>query len=247
MRFFYSEKTLPQPGNESNPVLTAVSKYMKSIDMGDYNPDFPDVNWNPRDESNCIQKLLNVSDHLEGVDIPNSPNSSVPHIAHLLASLTILKESYGVAPGEKLKTLRDMGILTLVKAGMPGPCMVYIDAFLNSESGCDNISKIGLLSGVISDLKDERRLGKYGALNYAVLFVALEQWFSLIDTLEPAKKALFADEQTSYMTLKAKASFVKVMANMTFIDQCIVNVWKKLDIHTDLDVPTASQMSKQAL
>lgn len=239
MRFFYQEK-LPSAGAKSNPLFTAVSTYMKSIDMGDYNPMLPAANWSSEDESICILQLLkNASQHFEEIDFPEDPAVSyelencVPQIAHLLASLTILKECFLVAPPERLEKLEKMGVLAQVKAGMPGPSMVYIDALLDPASMYDDISKITLLTGIIADLKDKG--DKFGALNYVLLSVALTKWNSLIDKLEPHDRALFSDDKRTNHTLQAKILLKSNSANMTFIDQCILTVWEKLELKVGLE------------
>lgn len=254
MRFFYQEK-LPSAGPKINPLFTAVSTYMKSIDMGDYNPKLPDTNWSSADESICIRQLLkNASKHFEEIDIPEDLavpkdpavreelGSCVPQVAHLLASLTILDEYFQVVPHEQLKKIKEMGILTQVKAGMPGPCMVYIDALLNPESGRDNISKITLLSEVIIDLNAKG--DKFSDLNSVVLSVAIDQWLSLINTLEPAKKDLFTDEERAYQAFKRDAfPVVRDGVSTTFIDQCVLKVWEKLDINVGLELRDKSSPS----
>lgn len=234
-KFFHSKplktgQQALQTQESENALSDAVHEYMHSISQGQYNPKLSEISWSPADEASYIQKLLNyVSENLETLDIPESLTSSVPCIANLLASLVILKEITDVSPKDRLKKLEKIGVMAQVTAGMPGPCLVYIRTLLGS-SEYDDISKVNLLGGVINNIKN--RMDTFGALSHVVLAIAIKEWFSIANSLSETSQSFLLTDRKKFTALKNTCSLEKSQKRMTFIDECIVQVWEKLDIDT---------------
>ncbi|STX38919.1 hypothetical protein [Legionella feeleii] len=238
-KFFHSkqlqarEETLRE---EEIALSNAVEEYMQSITQGDYAPELPEMDWDAKDEASYIERLLSpVSEYFNNLSVPPSFEAGIPAIAHLLASLTILKEIGGVSADDRLKKLEKMGVRTQVQAGMPGPCMIYIHALLGSPE-YDAISKIHLLGDVINSINDN--INTFGALGSTVLTVALNGWFDIFNGLNEQVKAVLSKDKQKYSTLQ-KMDFQE--EEMTFVDQCILQIWSALsiDVSTGLKVSPA--------
>ncbi|WP_019217538.1 hypothetical protein [Legionella tunisiensis] len=230
-KFFYSKSLQAREGTlrEKEIALSnAVYEYMQSITQGSYAPELPEISWDAEDELSCIKRLLNpVLESFKNLYLPSSIEAGVPAIAHLLASLTILKEMKEVNADDRLKKLEKMGVMTQVRAGMPGPCMIYIHALLASPN-YDAVSKINLLGDVVSYIKGNTNT--FGALGSIVLLFVLNEWFAIFNRLHDKLRAILSEDEENYSALQEKYSSSKIEEEKTFVDQCILQVWDALGI-----------------
>ncbi|MCC5015537.1 MULTISPECIES: hypothetical protein [unclassified Legionella] len=228
-KFFHSKQLQSREETLQEGEITlsnAVEEYMQSITQGDYAPELPEMDWDANDEASYIERLLSpVSEYFNHLSIPPSSDAGLPAIAHLLASLTILKEMSGVKADDRLKKLEKMGVMTQVQAGMPGPCMIYIHALLQSPK-YDIISKTNLLGDVISYLSGN--INTFGGLGSTVLVFALKEWFAMFGRLTDKLQNILSEDKSNHMTLQEVYSTEQ--EEKTFVDQCILQVWDILSI-----------------
>lgn len=230
--FFHSKELKARAGalREAEIALSnAVEEYMQSITQGDHALELPEIDWDAKDEASYIKRLLSpVSEYFNDLSPPPSLEVGILGIAHLLASLTILKEMSGVNTDDRLKKLERMGIMTQVQAGMPGPCMIYIHALLRS-SKYDAISKINLLGDVINSINDN--INTFGALGSTILTFALNEWFTIFNGLNAKVKTTLSKDKEKHRALQKMDSQKE---EMTFVDQCILQVWNALSIDVSI-------------
>jgi len=198
-----------------------------------YDPGVVDGGWTGNQISEYIEILLvNCSTYFGNWDVPEPIETSVPCIAHLVASLSCFEDIVKLSRDQHLDQLKKTGAFSLVHAGMPGPCLIYLQALL-AAPGYDAISKMMLLGNVIDSLTKKENL--YGILDAVVLPVLIENWFSLLCTLTSKQQDLFCGKATYYGELKEKSYDPLIKDDVTFIDQCIMNVWDNLHIDYDLN------------
>lgn len=236
-------KFFPQMEGENNSSLyNAVDQYLQFLATGDYEPEFEN-GWDDEEQAAFIKSILkNNLKHFGHMAVPNSIEINLPCIAHLFASLRILEETANLSGSEKFNKLKEIGALAQVEAGMPGPCLIYLNAILKSST-YDNISKIGLLNDVINNLKD--KTNKYGVLGTVVLSVAIKEWFLIENGLDKHQKDVLSEDAETFGSLQGKYSLEK-KTELTFIDKCIMRVWEKAKIGIDSQSALNCEVSNQA-
>lgn len=230
-RFFSSKKEgSHKDGSHLDNVAylsNAVERYMDSITQGDYKSELPETDWTPEDESKLCRALLNnFSEHFEIQNFPNQIQLGVPKIAHFLASLTIFKELLPLTSNEdKLIKFNTIGAGSQVRAGMPGPCLIYLQLISNS-SQLDNRSKLGIIYSLIVNLEENHI---FGALGDNVLSVMIDKYLLEFENLDECTQSNLAD--TKKRLSKQEKQLNK--QDLTLIDQYIMDIWEKLDIEDD--------------
>jgi hypothetical protein len=208
------------------------------LEAGNYNTLKNHKNENPEwtleDEIDVIKWILRASrfdipDNLEEIiksDIASSEEKLIrlPQIAHLLSSFDILSNyEEKIEPIDALSQLRHRGILILEEEGMPGPCLVYINAIKNSS--LDDRLKMSLIHNVASKIL--RSMDIFDPfLAKIALRAATDELSEFVDRMEQGslKNKLCADIEM-YIN---QAQHTKDTKKPTFISNCIIKYWRNV-------------------
>lgn len=177
--------------DEENLLSEALFNYDLALTRGNYSTldDYTKSiwGWDDSDEIEAVyymlQPLLSIL-LIEGIDstaLKDQLRQCLPigfrKIAHLSASLHIMKNQAIVELHEELEGLKGIGILVQVEANMPVPCLIYLGAL--RQSNLDDILKLQLIDCMI--IKMENSGDIFGHLSHLVLRTAIKYWFDVFN------------------------------------------------------------------
>ncbi|MBA4697272.1 MAG: hypothetical protein H2069_07790 [Legionella sp.] len=246
-KFFHAKDLEINPDHYQNLTL-AIEEYMNAISQGNYLPQIPPNVWNIQEELQYInQLLLPTKPYIKFPPVPKvipTPiKFTLPAIANLLATLSIW---HGTRTSKviDLTLLEQLGLNAFVKAGMPGPSLIYLDTLIN-DSEYDNLSKLFLLGELITDITNQHET--FGSLVNFVLITAIQAWFHFIKLLTDKEQKAFYKEHYHYKSI-LKAHFSENKKSVTsFLDKCIERLWEKLGIKITIDNSTQETCSNSAM
>ena len=199
--------------NEANPLTDALFEYEGSLERGNYTTlnyyNREEYDWTDADEVGAIEFLLKPflgQLHVSGVNretLSQQLYQQVPisfaKIAHLQFALEILKKQATVTADKEFESLKAIGILTRVEAGMPVPCIAYLGAIRHSNLA--NTLKLSLINGIIINLAHHQNT--FGALGDLALRTAVNDWIQTAERsgLDKFKKAKVTNLLEQYQTV----------------------------------------------
>lgn len=109
----------------------------------------------------------------------------------------------------------------LVKSCLPGPCLIYLNAVMNSLE--ENLEKICKIGNLIIDFSSKKEL--FGSLGSIVLKMAIQKYNMLTtDELKANKNfnEYIVEKSKQYKEQADSLSLEKITKNLTFLDRCIL-------------------------
>ena len=237
MKFF--DRTLKEDCEDS-PLSEALFNYGCALSRGNYEIlDFyiPSTReWTDTDEIKAVcymlKPLLPIL-RIDGIDSMSLKDKlyrcvpiDFPKIAHLSASLHIMKNQLSVAPSEELEALKGIGVLVQAEAAMPVPCLAYLGA-LRYAIHIEDIIKLSLIDCIIIKIQHKKDI--FGTLSHLVLRTAIKDWTDIIKKSKFSSTESVQAKMQRYKTIESSCLSVEAMkAELSLIEQYTLLICEKL-------------------
>jgi hypothetical protein len=231
-KFFKSEQTLSGAQINTDELAAVVIQYVKAISQGNYNFKISNTKdgFTQQQKSHFIKQLLNnstVDFHL--LEIPESIDANLANIVNLAASLMLFEKISNLTSSpEKLEALQSAGIASFVKAGMPGPIIIYANTIEKSDK-FDKISMVSILGDLLNKLTTQANT--FTILTPVAFTSIFQNWTNTVSLLRDNQRTLLSRELTKLSNINQTLSQMTDTVEFTFIDKCVSTIWDKLKIN----------------
>lgn len=218
------------PNLSENAALNdAIDNYQEEFNEGNYVID-PEKLWGSEDEKTLIRsRLQRFANNLSNEEwstlkqkIDESPSVGLGPILNLLAIVHLLKKQEDLKSDDALQLSKEIDVQYFVRAGMPGPCLLYLNALKEDDSILTSVKQT-LVDDLITKLVAQQN--SFGILSEIVLKVAIENQRQIIRQPEEESNQI---KLQKYSELEQKLSSVdELKSKMTGIDSCILGLLRQ--------------------
>ncbi len=223
--------------DKASMLLNALSEYQIDLERGNYDTlDAYSREWETEEVWGAISDIINKAPKNLPIStqalahfasqLRKEPTIRFALIAQFFALLHLQETKSQIKAEDELNYLhKNTHIELYIEAGMPGGCLVYLNAIMHSLLSTK--SKLSALSQTIISL--EKNKEQFGTLNDLITHVSVQHWLELFEQLAPESKINFMASKNEHQQRTSQClSIEEAQKKLTLIEKYTLKLIQKL-------------------